>query len=367
MSKQREAVKVAARLRPRSRYEQQTGYDDNVSVDQDSATVAVTNAAGQKVNFQFDFAFPPAVTQEVVYETMAAPIVASVLEGFNGTILSYGQTCTGRTYSIEGAPTGEHRGITPRAFEHIFDHITESHEFLIAVTYVEIYNEEIRDLLAPKPGEPLKIREDPHAGIQIKGVTVSKPQKLEDLHSLLNLARTRRMVRLSVMSPPSFRSHSILTVSSESLSQNRVRSAKLTLVDLAGPEAVALGGNDNSGFREGVNVNRGLMALENCIAALTSKTKRHVPYRDSKLTMLLKDSLGGNARMTILAALAPVSFAYQIAETVKTLRCAERARRITNRPRANIDPRVSLLLQDRRALEAAGDRADGGERGESAG
>jgi kinesin family protein 3/17 len=345
--------------------EREAGYATIVDIDQQSGGVAVTNPAGQKVNFKFDFAYPDGISQEEVYETTAAPIVAGVLEGFNGTIFAYGQTGTGKTYSMEGKLVGEHRGIVPRAFEHIFDYVSansDSHQFLITVTYVEIYNDELRDLLAAQPGQSLKIREDPQHGVQIKGVAVHKAQKLEDLQMLLNFGKKNRVVRKTNMNAESSRSHSILTLSVETLTQieggEHVRSAKLNLVDLAGSERAAKTGAEGVGFTEGVNINYELMILGNCIAALTSKGNTHIPYRDSKLTMLLKDSLGGNARTMMIAALGPAS--YNFMETMSTLRYAERAKKIENKPKVNMDPKDALLLQYQQELAALQAQLEGG-------
>ena len=346
----REAVKVAVRLRPMSEKEIQSGFKKIVEIDRSTASVHITNPQNQVINFTFDYGFPEDITQEEVYEETAAPIVSGVLEGFNGTIFAYGQTGTGKTYSMDGKRDGEHRGIMPRAFDHIFEYIaanSDSHEFLVTVTYVEIYNNELRDLLAEKHEQPLKIREDPQHGVVIKGVAIHKVKSVNELHALLDYGKKNRVVRKTNMNAESSRSHSILTVNIETLTkidgQDHVRSARLNLVDLAGSERVAKTGAEGVGFQEGVNINYELMILGNCIAALTAKNVTHVPYRDSKLTMLLRDSLGGNARTMMIAALGPAS--YNFSETMSTLRYAERAKKIENKPKVNMDPKDALLLK----------------------
>lgn len=352
----RESVKVAVRLRPMSDTERKNGYEQVVEIDQNEATVYIKNPQGQKVNFKFDFAFPDDVAQEYVYDTTAAPIVSGVLEGFNGTIFAYGQTGTGKTFSMDGKE-GELRGIMPRSFEHIFDYInanSDSHQFMVTVTYVEIYNNELRDLLNKDQKEKLKIREDPQHGIIIKGVLVHKVQCLEDLNALLDYGKKNRKVRKTNMNAESSRSHSILTINIETLTQmdgqQHVRTARLNLVDLAGSERVSKTGAEGEGFIEGVNINYELMVLGNCIAALTGKEGQHVPYRDSKLTMILKDSLGGNARTVMIAALGPAS--YNFMETMSTLRYAERAKKIENKPKVNMDPKDALLMKYKEELAA---------------
>jgi kinesin family protein 3/17 len=332
-------------------------FEKIVDIDQKEATVYVQNPAGQKVHFRFDFAYPEGISQEEVYEETAAPIVSGVLEGFNGTIFAYGQTGTGKTYTMDGKSTGEHRGIVPRAFEHIFEHMAtngENQQFMVTVTYVEIYNDELRDLLATGEGEALKIREDPQHGVTIRGVAMHKVQQLDDLWRLLAFGKKNRKVRKTKMNAESSRSHSILTLNVETLSQieggSHVRSARLNLVDLAGSERIAKTGAEGAGMAEGININYELMILGNCIAALTAKGNSHIPYRDSKLTMLLRDSLGGNARTMMIAALGPAS--YNFSETMSTLRYAERAKKIENKPKVNMDPKDALLLKYQEELAA---------------
>ena len=346
----RESVKVSVRLRPMSSDERKKGFEKVVEIDQSSASVRIRNPQGQYINFTFDYAFPEDITQEEVYNATAAPIVTGVLEGFNGTIFAYGQTGTGKTFSMDGAPTGEYRGIMPRAFDHIFEYIeanSDSQEFLVTVTYVEIYNNELRDLLSANHDQSLKIREDPQHGVQIKGVTVHKVKDVSEINALLAYGKKNRVVRKTNMNAESSRSHSILTVAVETLTkidgQDHVRSARLNLVDLAGSERVAKTGAEGQGFTEGVNINYELMILGNCIAALTSRGNTHVPYRDSKLTMLLRDSLGGNAKTMMIAALGPAN--YNFSETMSTLRYAERAKKIENKPKVNMDPKDALLLK----------------------
>jgi kinesin family protein 3/17 len=354
---EREAVKVAVRLRPMSSNEESQGFHSIIEVDQKNAQVYVKNPAGQTVNFKFDYAYPDGIAQEEIYETTASPIVSGVLEGFNGTIFAYGQTGTGKTYTMDGKK-GDDRGIVPRAFEHIFDYIqanSEDHQFMLTATYVEIYNDELRDLLASgPPAEPLKIREDPNHGIQIKGVATHKAQKIDDLWVLLNFGKKNRKVRKTNMNAESSRSHSILTLNIETLTQieggQHVRCARLNLVDLAGSERVAKTGAEGQGFKEGVNINYELMILGNCIAALTTRGNTHIPYRDSKLTMLLRDSLGGNARTVMIAALGPAN--YNFSETMSTLRYAERAKKIENKPKVNMDPKDALLMKYQEELQA---------------
>jgi kinesin family protein 3/17 len=360
----RESVKVAVRLRPMSNTERDAGYDHIVRIDSTDAVVNVKNATGQTVSFRYDFAFPEGISQEEIYEKTSAPIVSGVLEGFNGTIFAYGQTGTGKTYSMDGKD-GDHRGITPRAFEHIFDYLAanqDSHQFFLSVTYVEIYNDKLRDLLATTVNDGLRIREDPEHGVQIHGVEVKKVEKIEDIWKLLKIGKKNRKTSSTQMNSESSRSHAILTLVVETLTRieggQHIRKARLNLVDLAGSERVAKTGASGEVFKEGVNINYELMILGDCISALTSRGHSHIPYRDSKLTMLLKDSLGGNARTMMIAALGPASYNY--CETISTLRYAERAKKIENKPKVNMDPKDAEILRLQNELAALQALLEGG-------
>ena len=363
----REAVKVAIRLRPMSKKEKEAKYENIVRVDQKNASIYVKNNQEQEVQFTYDFAYPMNATQEEIYENTAAPIVASVLEGINGTIFAYGQTGTGKTYTMDGEPEGPNRGIVPRAFEHIFDFITanqESHKFSVTVTYVELYNEQLRDLLCSSKSEekPLTIHEEPGKGFIIKGVTTHSAKSVQDLLKIQRYGQKHRVVRATNMNDVSSRSHSVLSLSIETLTEiegsQHVRQARLNLVDLAGSERVAKTGAEKEGFKEGVSINYALMILGNCISALTTKGQTHIPYRDSALTKLLRDSLGGNAKTLMIANIGPAS--YNFSETMATLRYAERAKKIENKPKVNMDPKDALLMQYQEELQALQAQLEGG-------
>jgi len=355
VSGSREAVKVAVRCRPLNSKEREKGYDNIIQVDQREASVYIKNPQGQTVQFTYDFAYPENCNQEEIYENTAAPIVSSVLEGINGTIFAYGQTGTGKTYTMDGIKDTPNKGIVPRAFEHIFDYITahsDSHKFSVTVTYVELYNETIRDLLAPvkdpKEEVPLSIHEDTNKGFIIRGVSTHSAKSVNDLIRIQKAGGKHRKTRATEMNEDSSRSHSILTLSIETLTEiegsQHVRQARLNLVDLAGSERVAkTGQSKGDGFKEGVSINYALMILGNCISALTTKGQTHIPYRDSSLTKLLRDSLGGNAKTLMIAAIGPAE--YNFSETMSTLRYAERAKKIENKPKVNMDPKDALLVQ----------------------
>ena len=216
----RESVKVAVRLRPMSSKEKQQGFTNIVDINQTQSSVYITNNHGEKVQFTYDFAFPQNCTQEEIYESTSAPIVSGVLDGFNGTIFAYGQTGTGKTYTMDGGSDDATKGITPRAFEHIFDYITthsDSHRFSVTCTYVELYNEMIHDLLATEtPKEPLTIHEE-NKTFYIKGVTTRSVNTIDDLFKLQAYGRKRRKTRQTAMNDVSSRSHAIFSISIETL------------------------------------------------------------------------------------------------------------------------------------------------------
>lgn len=352
----RETIKVAVRLRPMSSKEKASGFKSVVEIDQQNSSVSLLNEQGQPVSFTFDYAFPDNIAQEDVYEQTAAGIVNGVLEGYNGTIFAYGQTGTGKTYTMDGEKQGPHRGIVPRAFEHIFDYIAanqETKQFAVTVTYVELYNDEVRDLLSKTPDQKLKVREHPTKGVYVQGALSVTVQTLQQLEKYIKMGRKNRKVRATEMNPESSRSHSVLILNVASFTTvdgtEQARSAKLNLVDLAGSERQSKTGLEGEGFREGVNINYALMVLGNCISALTSNSHGHIPFRDSKLTMLLKDSLGGNARTLMIAALGPAD--YNFSESMSTLRYAERVKKIENKPKVNMDPKDALVQQLKEELE----------------
>lgn len=365
----REAVKVAVRLRPFSKKEAASKYKQVVRIDQANASCYITNPQNDDVQYTYDFAFPEYCTQEEIYESTSAPIVDGVLQGINGTIFAYGQTGTGKTYTMDGDLTkgSKDRGIVPRAFEHIFDYMAanaDSHKFSVTVTYLELYNEQIRDLLSKNDQGKLAIHEDQTRGFYVKGITTRTVTSFDEIVALQHEGQSRRSTRATNMNESSSRSHSILAVNIETLTEiegsQHVRSARLNLVDLAGSERIAKTGAEGVGIIEGAAINSALMVLGNCISALTSPSQRavHVPYRDSQLTKLLRDSLGGNARTLMIATLGPAD--YNFSESMSTLRYAERAKKIQNKPKVNMDPKDALLMQYQEELERLQAQVKGG-------
>lgn len=301
-------------------------------------------------SFTFDKVMGPEVSQNQVYLSTAKSIIESTIEGYNGTIFAYGQTGAGKTYTMEGkfeAP--ELQGITPRAFDNIFDLIEQqssSTRFLVACSYVEIYNEEIRDLLSPDTGKKLEMK-DVRNGSILVGVYRPLVKSREELLHFMRIGSSNRVTASTLMNADSSRSHSIMTIHIEradpAMEGERIRAAKLNLVDLAGSERQSKTGAVGERLKEATKINFSLTTLGNVISALVEGKSSHIPYRDSKLTRLLQDSLGGNTKTVIIAAVSPSASNYD--ETLTTLRFADRAKRLVNCPVINEDPKDALIRQ----------------------
>uniref|UniRef100_A0A8B9L0X8 Kinesin-like protein n=1 Tax=Astyanax mexicanus TaxID=7994 RepID=A0A8B9L0X8_ASTMX len=289
--------------------------------------------------YVFDRVLPPNTTQELVYDSCAKQIVKDVLEGYNGTIFAYGQTSSGKTHTMEGKlHDPDHMGIIPRIAQDIFDHIysmDENLEFHIKVSYFEIYLDKIRDLLDVSKTN-LAVHEDKNRVPYVKGCTerfVSSPEEVMDV---IDDGKANRHVAVTNMNEHSSRSHSIflINIKQENVETEKKLSGKLYLVDLAGSEKVSKTGAEGAVLDEAKNINKSLSALGNVISALAEGTT-HVPYRDSKMTRILQDSLGGNCRTTIIICCSPSVF--NEAETKSTLMFGQRAKTIKNTVSVNME------------------------------
>uniref|UniRef100_A0A4W4DZP2 Kinesin-like protein n=1 Tax=Electrophorus electricus TaxID=8005 RepID=A0A4W4DZP2_ELEEL len=359
-SKQCEAVKVVVRCRPMSRKEEASGHESVVQVDVKVGQVALRNpkaGPGELVKtFTFDAVYDAGSKQSDVYDETVRPLVDSVLRGFNGTIFAYGQTGTGKTYTMQGQwADAERRGIMPSSFEHIFTNISRSknQQYLVRASYLEIYQEEIRDLLAKEHGRSLELKESPETGVYVSELSSFVTKSVAEIEHVMNAGDRARSVGATNMNERSSRSHAIFTVTVECGQpgpdgRTHIRVGKLNLVDLAGSERQAKTGARGERLKEAAKINLSLSALGNVISALVDGRSSHVPYRDSKLTRLLQDSLGGNARTAMVATLGPAACSYE--ETLTTLRYASRAKRIRNVPRVNEDPKDALLREFQREI-----------------
>ncbi|KAL2091445.1 hypothetical protein ACEWY4_013708 [Coilia grayii] len=327
-------IKVLCRFRPLNQSEIIRG-DKFIPKFQGDDTVVI----GGK-SYVFDRIFPTNTTQEQVYNSCAKQIVKDVLSGYNGTIFAYGQTSSGKTHTMEGKlHDPQNMGIIPRIAEDIFNHIftmDENLEFLIKVSYFEIYMDKIRDLLDVTKTN-LAVHEDKNRVPYVKGCTerfVSSPEEVMDV---IDEGKANRHVAVTNMNEHSSRSHSIflINIKQEHVETEQKLSGKLYLVDLAGSEKVSKTGAEGAVLDEAKNINKSLSALGNVISALAEGSKTHVPYRDSKMTRILQDSLGGNCRTTMFICCSPSS--YNDAETKSTLMFGQRAKTIRNTASVNLE------------------------------
>ncbi|XP_044299101.1 kinesin heavy chain [Varanus komodoensis] len=328
------SIKVLCRFRPLNQSEILRG-DKFIPVFQGDDTVII----GGKP-YVFDRVFPPNTTQEQVYHACAMQIVKDVLAGYNGTIFAYGQTSSGKTHTMEGKlHDPQLMGIIPRIAQDIFNHIysmDENLEFHIKVSYFEIYLDKIRDLLDVTKTN-LSVHEDKNRVPFVKGCTerfVSSPEEILDV---IDEGKSNRHVAVTNMNEHSSRSHSIflINIKQENMETEQKLSGKLYLVDLAGSEKVSKTGAEGAVLDEAKNINKSLSALGNVISALAEGTKSYVPYRDSKMTRILQDSLGGNCRTTMFICCSPSSF--NDAETKSTLMFGQRAKTIKNTASVNLE------------------------------
>ncbi|KAM8847288.1 kinesin-like protein KIF3C [Synchiropus picturatus] len=363
-TKSSESVKVVVRCRPLNRKEESSGPGGAVvQMDLKLGQVILRNprapASEPQKTFTFDAVYDGHSKQRDLYDESVRPLIDSVLEGFNGTIFAYGQTGTGKTYTMQGAwLEPEKRGVIPNAFDHIFTHISRSQsdrQYLVRASYLEIYLEEIRDLLDPNHGSAraLDLRESPETGVYVRDLTSCVCKSIKEIEEVMNVGNQARAVGATDMNEHSSRSHALFLITVECSQpgpdgRKHIRVGRLNLVDLAGSERQAKTGVQGERLKEAAKINLSLSALGNVISALADGRSGHVPYRDSKLTRLLQDSLGGNAKTVMVATLGPSALHYD--ETLTTLRYANRAKNIQNQPRVNEDPKDALLREFQREI-----------------
>ncbi|KAL5011393.1 hypothetical protein ScPMuIL_009944 [Solemya velum] len=355
-------VRVYVRCRPLNEKEGDQGCKVVVKVDSVRGSLTVNNVNATHgeppKTFTFDTVFGPDCKQLDLYNEAARHIVNSVLEGYNGTIFAYGQTGTGKTFTMEGIRSvPELRGVIPNSFAHIFGHIAKAEgdtRFLVRVSYLEIYNEEVRDLLGKDQAHRLEVKERPDIGVYVKDLSAFVVNNADDMDRIMTLGNKNRVVGATNMNLHSSRSHAIFTVTLECSEkgadgEQHVRVGKLHLVDLAGSERQTKTGATGQRLKEATKINLSLSTLGNVISALVDGKSSHIPYRNSKLTRLLQDSLGGNSKTAMIANIGPADYNYD--ESISTLRYANRAKNIKNSAKINEDPKDALLRQFQKEIE----------------
>ncbi|KAK4871761.1 hypothetical protein RN001_015885 [Aquatica leii] len=345
-----ENVRVVIRVRPLSKKEQIEGYQSIVVVDRVENVITLTKPGtinGKTKSFKFDYIFPEDSTQMDLYRHIALPIVEKSFQGYNGTIFAYGQTGTGKTYTMSGVSSqNDLKGIIPNTFSHIFTQICRASGerfFVVTVTYLEIYNEDVRDLLSSNPNIKLEVRERPDVGVYVKDLMGFTVDSIESISELMNRGNANRMTRSTLMNDVSSRSHAIFTITIEAKDKadNKTTIGKLNLVDLAGSERLSRTHATGDRLKEASNINQSLSVLGNVISALVEGKNSHIPYRNSKLTRLLQDSLGGNSKTAMIAMVSPCEMDFE--ESICTLRYASRAKYIKNHIHINVETKKGLI------------------------
>lgn len=360
--KQDDCVRVCVRCRPLNDTEVKQGCAMCVKVDEVRGSIEVnipnSHHGEPPKKFTFDMVFGPNSKQVDLYNQAARPIVDFVLEGYNGTIFAYGQTGTGKTFTMEGVrAVPELRGIIPNSFAHIFGKIAKAEgdtRFLVRVSYLEIYNEEVRDLLHKDQNQRLEVKERPDVGVYVKDLSAFAVNNADDMDRIMTLGNKNRSVGATNMNLHSSRSHAIFSVTVECSEKgpdgkHHVRAGKLHLVDLAGSERQAKTGATGQRLKEATKINLSLSTLGNVISSLVDGKSTHIPYRNSKLTRLLQDSLGGNSKTAMIANIGPAD--YNFDESISSLRYANRAKNIKNKAKINEDPKDALLRQFQKEIE----------------
>ncbi|XP_041101702.1 kinesin-like protein KIF13A isoform X2 [Polyodon spathula] len=370
-------VKVAVRVRPMNRREIELNTKCVVDMEENQTVLCPPppNSKGENRKqtkvFAFDYCFwsmeESNVTkyagQEVVFKSLGEGILENAFQGYNACIFAYGQTGSGKSFSMMG--TADQPGLIPRLCGALFERVSkegnESHSFKVEVSYMEIYNEKVRDLLDPKGSRiSLKVREHKVLGPYVDGLSQLAVTCFEDIESLMSEGNKSRTVAATNMNEESSRSHAVFSILiTQTLydlqsGNSGEKVSKVSLVDLAGSERASKTGAAGERLKEGSNINKSLTTLGLVISALADQSAgkgktKFVPYRDSVLTWLLKDNLGGNSKTAMIATVSPAADNYE--ETLSTLRYADRAKRIVNHAVVNEDPNARIIRELREEVE----------------
>ena len=338
-------VNVICRFRPMNDLEKTSGNEQICDFTSPTSLTFHSSREKNVYKFNFDRIFPPSSTQQDIYDFGVKGIIDSVLDGYNGTVLAYGQTSSGKTYTMQGEMDEEiKQGIIPRMINHVFKFIykNEGTDFMIKVSMIEIYQEKIRDLFDCSRVN-LNIREDSIKGIYVDGASERYVGCPSDVLALLEVGSANRAQAATNMNEHSSRSHSIfiLTINQTNKQEGFSKIGKLYLVDLAGSEKISKTGATGHTLEEAKIINKSLTTLGRVIYNLTDGKSTHIPYRESKLTRVLQESLGGNSKTCLIITCSPSI--YNESESLSTLRFGERAKKIKNKPKINKEITVAEL------------------------
>ncbi|XP_073416690.1 kinesin-like protein KIF1C isoform X2 [Dendrobates tinctorius] len=361
------SVKVAVRVRPFNARE--ISQDAKCVIQMQGNSTCISNPKQPKdapKSFTFDYSYwshtteedPNFASQRKVYKDIGEEMLLHAFEGYNVCIFAYGQTGAGKSYTMMGKPEPEQHGIIPQLCEDLFTRISENKSphlsCSVEVSYMEIYCERVRDLLRPKSKGNLRVREHPILGPYVEDLSKLAVTSYNDIADLMDCGNKARTVAATNMNETSSRSHAVFTIvftqkrHDEMTNLDTEKVSKISLVDLAGSERADSSGAKGTRLKEGANINKSLTTLGKVISALAemqSKKKKSdfIPYRDSALTWLLKENLGGNSRTAMIAALSPADINYE--ETLSTLRYADRAKQIKCNAIINEDPNAKLIRE----------------------
>lgn len=351
-------VQVICRLRPLNGFEISKGHENVIEV-LDQHTLCINNRDSQQV-FSFDNVCGIETTQQAMYDLVARNTLLDLFRGFNATILAYGQTGAGKSHTMFGS--SDDPGIIPRICNGIFTHIAQGSpdvEYTVTVSLMEIYQEHIKDLLSPYlKGTEYTIHEDKTNGVYVRGLSHAFVLSAAEMSQVLKQGSKHRTKSPTNMNLESSRSHAIFQVmlTQQDVTSGAITKSKLFLVDLAGSEKVDKTGASGSSLEEAKKINLSLSVLGLVINSLTDAKSTHIPYRDSKLTRILQESLGGNSRTSLIINCSPANSSIQ--ETVSTLRFGTRAKSIKNTVHVNralsleqLKARVALLEKVNKELE----------------
>ncbi|KAM0826231.1 hypothetical protein ACQ4PT_069010 [Festuca glaucescens] len=360
-------IQVLLRCRPLSEEELRINTPVVITCNEQRREVsAAQNIANKQIDrtFVFDKVFGPKSRQQDVFNHAVVPLVGEVLDGYNCTIFAYGQTGTGKTYTMEGGggktqngALPSDAGVIPRAVKKIFDTLeAQSAEYSMKVSFLELYNEELTDLLAPeeskfsddKSKKPMALMEDGKGGVFVRGLEEEVVSSASEIYKILERGSAKRKTAETFLNKQSSRSHSIFSITIHIKEctpegEEMIKCGKLNLVDLAGSENISRSGARDGRAREAGEINKSLLTLGRVINTLVEHSG-HIPYRDSKLTRLLRDSLGGKTKTCIIATIAPA--VHCLDETLSTLDYAHRAKNIKNKPEVNQKMMKSALIKD---------------------